>query len=179
MSGSARGLAKSAGLRAAAALVGAAGALGLAAAPAAAAGTQLARSAPWATDARVPPKVREQCGLETRIPRAIADRSSEVELVDGAPDRARGRALALSIGDVHAPGGGAFSGPKWAEVRGELTESGKLIGSFRAKRFTTGGAWGVFQGTCSILGRVADALGQDIAAFLESPRLNAELGDAR
>jgi hypothetical protein len=179
MSNSERGIATAIGLRATAALLSGAAAMGLVAAPAAAAKIQVAKSAPWAREARVPEKVREQCGFQTRVPQAIADRSAQVELVDGAPSRASGRALELTIGDVHAPGGGVFSGPKWGEVRGELYENGKRIGSFRAKRYTTGGVFGIFQGNCSILGRVANALGQDIAAFLESPRLDAELGDAR
>jgi hypothetical protein len=37
----------------------------------------------------------------------------------------------------------------------------------------------MFMGSCSILDRVANAMGQDIAAFLSAPRVDAALGDAR
>jgi hypothetical protein len=169
---SARSLLAGAGL-------GAVAALALAAAPAGAAKVQLASSAAWAADARVPEKVRAQCALETGIPKAIAAASTDVELVSGKVNRAQGRALEITIHDVHAPGGGVFSGPKWGNVTGELYENGKLIGSFRARRSTMGGAWGMFMGSCSILDRVSKALGQDIATFLTAPRLDAALGEAR
>lgn len=154
-------------------------ALVLAAAPAGAAKVQLASSAAWAPNAQVPEKVRAQCGLETRIPKAIADHSTDVELVSGKTNHAQGRVLEVTIHDVHAPGGGVFSGPKWGNVTGELYENGKLVGSFRARRSTMGGPWGTFMGSCSILDRVSNALGQDIATFLTAPRLDAALGDAR
>ena len=93
--------------------------------------------------------------------------------MDGALDRKKGRVLALEITEVHAPGGGAFSGPKWMSVKGELFDNGKQIGSFRAKRLSTGGAFGGFKGTCAIIGRCSKTLGSDIAGWLGSPTPNA------
>jgi len=80
---------------------------------------------------------------------------------------------------VHAPGGGAFSGPKWMSVRGALHENGKVIGSFCAKRINGGGPFGQFKGTCAIVGRSAKVIGRDIAGWLEKPTQDAKLGDAR
>lgn len=119
----------------------------------------------FASTATVRAQVRTQCELQTLIPAAIADRSSDVELVDG-----KGQ-LSLEISEVHAPGGWIFSGPKWVEVKGSL--DGK---SFRAKRFSTSPFAG---GTCGILARIARALGEDIAAWLGDPYNNAGLGDAQ
>jgi hypothetical protein len=64
-------------------------------------------------------------------------------------------------------------------VRGQLYDRGRQIGSFRAKRYSTGGAFGAFKGTCAIIGRCTKALGQDIATWLAAPSQNAEIGDAR
>ena len=64
-------------------------------------------------------------------------------------------------------------------MKGELYDRGKQIGSFRAKRFSGGGAFGAFKGTCAIIGRCTKTLGQDIATWLAAPTQNAELGDAR
>ena len=133
-----------------------------------------ATTAPFAKGARVPPKVKAECGLSEAIPKAVADHSADVKLVASAP-RSEGRTLELVIGDIHAPGGGAFSGPKWMEVKGTLRDRGKAIGSFRAKRYSTF----PFAGTCGILARIAKALGADIAGFLENPSKDATLGDAR
>ena len=153
----------------------------LAAMPAAAADTtKILRSIPFAANAQVPPAVRDQCALQTKVPEFIQQAAgSSVELVDGALDRKKGRALVMEITEVHAPGGGAFSGAKWMSVKGELYDKGKQIGSFRAKRFSAGGAFGGFKGTCAIIGRCTKAIGDDIASWLASPTPNAELGDAR
>ncbi|MDJ0785687.1 MAG: hypothetical protein QNK05_02695 [Myxococcota bacterium] len=124
----------------------------------------------------VPKAVREECELQTKVPSFLAEYSSQVKLVDGL---GKGRKIEMAITEVHAPGGGAFSGPKWLEVTGTLSENGKKLGSFRAKRFSTGGAFATFKGTCSIIGRTTRAIGQDIATWLEEPTMNAELGDAR
>jgi len=157
------------------------GALALASPPDAAADTtRILRSIPFAANAAVPAAVRDQCELQTKVPEFIAQSAgSSVELVDGALDRKKGRVLELEITEVHAPGGGGFSGPKWLTVKGELYDKGKQIGSFRAKRFSTGGAFGGFKGTCAIIGRCTKAVGGDIASWLGSPTPNAELGDAR
>ena len=153
----------------------------LAAAPARAAEVvKIQRSIPFATTAQVPPKVRDSCQLQSKLSGFIAESAgSSVQVVDGPLPRGVGRVLEMEITEVHAPGGGAFSGPKWMTVKGELFDRGKSVGSFRAKRFTTGGAFGAFKGTCSIIGRCTKALGQDIAAWLAAPTANAEIGDAR
>jgi hypothetical protein len=138
------------------------------------------RSIPFASTAQVPPAVKEQCQLETKLPEFLSQAAGgSVQRVDGALNRKVGRVLEMEITEVHAPGGGAFSGPKWMSVKGELYDRGKQIGSFRAKRVTTGGAFGAFKGTCSIIGRCSKAIGEDIARWLAAPTQNAEIGDAR
>ena len=110
---------------------------------------------------------------------ASAQAGSSVELVDGAVNRKSGRVLEMEITEVHAPGGGAFSGAKWMTVNGNLYDRGKSIGSFRAKRYSTGGAFGGFKGTCAIIGRCSKAIGDDIARWMAAPTPNANLGDAQ
>lgn len=158
----------------------AAGALALTAPQASAQATKVQRSIPFAKNAAVPDAVRNQCELQTKVPEFLAQSAgSSVELVDGALNRKLGRVLEMEISEVHAPGGGAFSGAKWMTVNGSLYDRGKQIGSFRAKRFSTGGAFGGFKGTCAIIGRCTKAIGQDIAGWLASPTQNAQLGDAQ
>lgn len=120
----------------------------------------------YASTATVRSEVRAQCELQKLIPAAIANNSSDVQLVDG-----KGQ-LSLEISDVHAPGGWIFSGPKWVEVKGSLGDK-----SFRAKRYS---AFDPFSGgTCGILAKIARALGADIARWLSDPFTGAELGDAQ
>jgi hypothetical protein len=143
-------------------------------ASAAGAATQVQRSIPFDEGAGGSEKVRSECQIQTRVPEAVKEFAADVELVDGALNK-NGRALELSIMEVHAPGGGPFSGPKWMAVYGKLYEKGKMVGSFRAKRLSTG----AFRGTCSTLARCAQSIGEDIAKWLQAPSMDAELGDAR
>lgn len=140
-------------------------------ASAAQAATQVARSIPIAPGAGASGAVQQECQLQTLVPQAIQTAGADVTLVDGKP---QGRWLDLTISEVHAPGGGPFSGPKWMAVSGTLHDRGKVIGSFRAKRVTTG-----VRSTCGSLAKVATVIGRDIAGWLTAPSLNAEIGDAR
>jgi hypothetical protein len=139
---------------------------------AASAATQLARTAAFAPNAGASSAVQSECQLQTLVPQGVQGASSEVTLVD-APSKG-GRWLELTISEVHAPGGGLFSGPKWMTVTGTLYDRGKKLGSFRAKRITTGA-----RSTCGSLQKIAQVIGQDIAAWLAAPTANAEIGDAR
>ena len=138
--------------------------------------TQVLRAIPYAKGVEVRQAVRDQCQLETKVPGYIAEFGSDVVLVDRLGG---GRVLELAITEVHAPGGGGFSGPKWMTVTGTLREGRRVVGTFRAKRFTTGGAFAAFKRTCSIIGRCTKAIGRDIAAWLENPGMDSKLGDAQ
>jgi len=143
--------------------------------PATAVEAQVLKTIPFTVE--VPGPVKEECALDTRVPGFIKSSGGDVVLVDKFSKS--GRRLELSITEIHAPGGGIFTGPKWMTVVGKLHNGGKLEGSFRAKRFSGGGAFASFKGTCAIIGRAAKAIGQDIAGWLNAPSMNAELGDAR
>jgi hypothetical protein len=119
-----------------------------------------------ATDA-----VREQCGLQTSLPEWVRSAASDVELVSGKPQG--GRVLELRVIEVHAPGGGPFSGPKWMLVGAELKEGGRTVASARGKRVTAE----PFGGTCGQLQKVGRAIAVDIGAWLSNPTAGAELGD--
>jgi hypothetical protein len=158
----------------------AAGAVVLIAAVSAPAGegtVRVLRSIPFDSEANASQKVKDGCKLETKVPHFLASYSDRVELVD-ALGKKRGRVLELTISDVHAPGGGAFSGAKSMSVTGVLRENGKKIGSFEAIRFSSGGMFGGYKGTCAIVGRCAKTIGKDIATWLENPGMNSRLGNS-
>jgi hypothetical protein len=144
----------------------------LLAASGAQAAVQVASSIPFAPNAGASGAVQQECQLQTLVPQAIQQAGADVQLV-GAPAKG-GRWLELSISEVHAPGGGMFSGPKWMAVSGKLYDKGKVIGSFRAKRISTG-----LRSTCGSLAKIATVIGRDVAAWLTAPSMNAEIGDAR
>jgi hypothetical protein len=131
-----------------------------------------APSAEWVAPERAPAHVRERCGLEAEIPRRLQALAPSVRLADGEA----ARRLVLRIEAVHAPAGGAWSGPKWIEVSGVLREGDRTAGSFRARRSSLGGPFAPFLDTCAILERCARAIASDVAAWIEDPTLDAQLG---
>lgn len=136
---------------------------------------------PFAADSGATGNVKAECTLETRLPQFIAEAARRgVKVVIGPPpeEGAQGKYLYLEFTHVLGAGGGAWSGPKSVTAKGELIENGEIIGSFISSRYSTGGAFGAYKGTCSILGRCIKAMGKDIAAWLRSPTMDAQLGDA-
>jgi hypothetical protein len=133
------------------------------------------KAVPYAEKVDVTDAVRNECELGEKVSAFLAKSASNARFSE---DTSQGRYLHMEITEVFAPGGGAWSGPKWMTVTGTLTEDDKPVASFRAKRFSTGGAFGGFKGTCSIIGRCTKAIAGDIAAWLKSPVDGAELGDA-
>ena len=136
---------------------------------------------PFAEGSGASDKVKDECTLDTRLPQFIAEAAGRgVKVVVGpAPEEgAVGKFLYIEFTHVLGPGGGAWSGPKSVSVKGELIENGEVIGSFIGSRYSTGGAFGGYKGTCSILGRCIKALGKAIAGWLKSPTMDAALGDA-
>lgn len=131
---------------------------------------------PIAEDVDVSPAVRNECQLGEKVSSFLAEFSPDVKVSE---DTTQGRYLRMTITEVTAFGGGAWSGAKWMTVKGTLVENDKPIASFRAKRYSTGGAFGGFKGTCSIIGRCTKAIAQDIAEWLKNPVDDARLGDAQ
>jgi hypothetical protein len=146
-------------------------------APAGEGSVKVLSSVPFEDEDVASKKVRDGCELQTKVPHFLSEYSDKVELVDG-PLGKSGRVLELKITAVHAPGGGAFSGAKSMTVEGVLREKGAEIGSFTATRFSGGGVFGGYKGTCAIIGRCAKVIGKDIAEWLEDPKKDSELGDA-
>ena len=138
------------------------------------------REVPFAVGVDVTPAVRAECTLDTRLPQFIVDgagRGVDVVIAD-TTENVTGKVLQLEFTNILGFGGGAWSGPKSVTVTGKLYENGQLIGSFVASRYSTGGAFGGFKGTCSILGRCIETLGVDIGRWLQSPAMDSRLGNA-
>lgn len=134
----------------------------------------------FAKDCRVNDKVRKECQLEEKTLQFIKEfnRSNYSNLVTEKPASGDYHVLTAEIIEVMGAGGGAWSGAKSLKVKGTLTDSqGKVLGSFEAGRYSGGGAFAGYKGTCSIMGRCTKAIGKDIGIWLSSPTMDAFLGD--
>jgi len=153
----------------------------LIAAPANADTYTISDTLPFAEGSGASSKVKSSCKLETKLPgfiRSAAKNGVAVELATEPLDNVEGKVLYIEFTHVLGSGGGAWSGPKTVTVHGELRENGEVIGTFTASRYSSGGAFGGFKGTCSILGRCVKTLGSDIALWLQNPTMDAMLGNS-
>jgi len=132
-------------------------------------------------DAAVDPVVRDTCKLDTRLPYYLYIKlTNKFEVVPSKTldDAGDAKALTLVIQNVQGDAsGGAWFGRKGVTLRGTLRENGKVIGSFNARRRSTGGALGPFKEGCEIFERCVKELAVDVAEWLEKPRMDAWLGE--
>lgn len=125
--------------------------------------------------------VRVKCRLPEKLSifvQKYSKKSADIKVVDGDLKDIEGKVLDIKIINVHGPGGGTYTGAKYVAVEGKLMENGKVISSFIGARYSGGGFYGGFKGTCSILGRCVKAIGKDVAKWLRNPKDGARLGDA-
>jgi hypothetical protein len=142
----------------------------------------VAKKAPYNKSLSVPDAVRAECALETKVPEFVQEFAKKgfdnVVLTDAVSAKTAGKALSMKIVDITGTGGGAWSGPKHVTIEGTLWQNGKVAGTFVASRYSGGGAFGGYKGTCAILGRCAKALGKDVATWALAPNMDARLGDS-
>lgn len=132
-------------------------------------------------DADVPKAVLDECKLETVLPDAVSDEAkdvgTQVSFTTKATEAEAGRVLWLEITDVIADGNAFIGHRKAMTVKGRLYEDGKVVGSFKDRRTSMGGAFGGFKGNCGVLVRTAKAIGEDIGKWLAAPKMDDKLGD--
>jgi len=152
------------------------------AAPSFAQSVQTASAVPYAEDAEIQRKVREECSqLGSQLAQFTQEFAREsgvqVQLVDSVDTGAEGRVLQMEIVEAVSMGNAFIGHQKYSRVRGALYENGEKIAEFRGRRNSMGGAFAGYKGSCSVLGRTVKALGKDIAQWLANPEDEAELGD--
>lgn len=139
----------------------------------------IADSVPYASNANVPHAVKSECATGPDFSKFLKSyaRSQGFDPVSKENAPAGALVLDVEIDHVYAPQGGAWSGPKYVTALGKLVEGGKEVGSFRVKRTTSGGAFAVFKGTCSFVGRNVKAMANDIGRWLNNPSKDSRLGE--
>lgn len=138
----------------------------------------ISESTPFAEGNGASDNVKEECSIETRLPKYLKDyakKHTNVVFTTEPLESAEGKVLYLEFEHVFAPGGGGYSGAKSVSVVGELKENGEVIASLTADRAAL---FGITPGTCSMLKRAVKKLGQDIGNWLKEPTMDAMLGDA-
>lgn len=133
---------------------------------------------PFAKNADVPDKVKAECNLGMKLSKFIKVYAKKSGFdVQSSSSAASDLILDVEMTSAFANPGGAFSGAKTLHIKGSARQNNKVIGTFEGRRYSMGGAFAAFKGTCSIIGRNTKALGRDIATWLKAPTKDAKLGD--
>lgn len=143
-------------------------------------GTLLIKPIVFKKDAYIRDAVKQECNLDGKLAQFIdeyaASQYAQI-ITDGAKGPADAQVLEIEIESVMGAGGGAWSGAKDVVINGVLTQKGKKLGDFKGRRFSGGGMFGGYKGTCAILGRCVKTLGRDVSEWLRNPTDKGVLGD--
>ncbi|HVF35316.1 MAG TPA: hypothetical protein VND91_08330 [Candidatus Saccharimonadia bacterium] len=141
------------------------------------------RPVPLSEDNEIAGNIKRECELGDKLAHYIAEfgraGGQEVRFVASDASPGDGRFLEVEIRDAMSTGNAFVGHRKSVSVRGKLHDDGRVIGSFRARRDSMGGAFGGYKGSCSVLGRTVKALGKDIVDWMAAPRMDADLGDLK
>lgn len=128
----------------------------------------------YAPGAGVVDKVREECQIESMLATRVSDvlrrrnKGGDGRIAAGT-DAGEAQVMRLQITHILGVGGGAWTGPKAITVNAELIEGGKVVRHVKLNRWSIGGFWGAFKGTCSILNRSAVVLAKDLNRWARDP----------
>ena len=120
--------------------------------------------------------LRQECDWNRTTAAYLASESEGRVVLPGSTARpAPNKRLTLVTQTLHTVGGGIWTGPKWVVIEGKLTEDGKTIGSFEGRRQSIRGSLS----GCKTVRELGEAVADDILGWLDAPKMNSKLGDAR
>lgn len=137
---------------------------------------QMQSPVPFAEDNDIEDNIKSECRIGEQLAEYVKQYAKvPVELTAQAPSG--DRVLQLEIVDAVSMGNAFLGHQKFTKVKGTLFENGQKVASFKGRRNSMGGAFGGFKGSCAVLGRTVEVLGEDIGTWLASPVDGASLGD--
>ena len=141
------------------------------------------QAVPLNEDAEISGAVKAECHLGENLSQYVMDnaqkRGMTVTRTADLSSTSPGRVITMEITSAVADGNAFMGHHKSMSVKGSLYQDGKLVGNFKARRISMGGAFGGFKGNCQVLDRVNKELGEDIAEWMLAPGMNGLLGDLK
>lgn len=138
-------------------------------------------SIPFSKDAFIKASIKEECDIQKQLSdytkKYSNDNSVNVEFDDNATKDNSQYYLDLEIIDAISEGNPFLGHNKRTRVSGDLYKNGNRIASFKGQRHSSGGFGAGFKGSCSVLGRTVQSLGEDISVWIKQPRDGSMLGE--
>lgn len=125
--------------------------------------------------------IKEECTL----PKALSDNIVKNSINNGLDVRVERNVgknrfeLKVQIEQAVSAGNAFVGHNKFVAISGAIVKGNKVYYTFDAARLSGGGYFGAYRSSCSVLGRIARALGKDVAIWLKNPYDNAKLGDTQ
>ena len=142
---------------------------------------QMQRPIPYSEDGDIADNIKQECKINEQLADFVQQDAKrqgvDVQFSNGPLDTTTGRVLELRITNAISMGNAWIGHQKAASAVGTLYENGAKVASFKARRHSMGGAFAGYKGSCSVLGRTVEAMGEDIGTWLKSPVDGAKLGD--
>lgn len=138
---------------------------------------QLQRPVPYVQDNDISDAIKNECRIGEQLADFVKQYSSVPIEFSNGPASGKGRVLQLEIVDAVSMGNAWLGHQKFTKVRGTLLQDGQKVAGFKGRRNSMGGAFAQYKGSCSVLGRTVQALGEDIGHWLANPVDGANLGD--
>lgn len=136
---------------------------------------------PYKKDAAIAANIKTECALNSQLSENIQAYGNDYNVaIVRSPSLnkdAHGKVLMLEITEAVSQGHAFVGHRKFVKIAGTLYNDGKKVAAYTATRFSGGGFWGAYKGSCSVLSRTVKTLGKDTALWLSSPVDGAHLGD--
>ena len=136
---------------------------------------------PYQKGAPIAANVRRECTLNSQLSEFIQSYGKENNIGVIRTPRFKkndnGNVLHIEIVNAVSQGNAFLGHRKFTQIEGTLFNSGKKVAGFTAARFSGGGFFGGYKGSCSVLGRTVKTLGKDIAEWLTNPIDGMHMGD--
>ena len=139
-----------------------------------AASTMLEVPVTYHPNAGVVAAVKQECQIETMLSTRVGAMLAKLNktgdgTIESGLEASDSTVLRLQITHILGVGGGAWTGPKAITLTAELLENGKQVRQTKINRWSVGGVFGAFKGTCTILERSADAITKDLNRWVRNP----------
>ncbi|MBS1229663.1 MAG: hypothetical protein H6R17_2940 [Proteobacteria bacterium] len=118
--------------------------------------------------------VKQECQIESMLSTRVGSMLGKLNktgdgTIETGLEASDNTLLRLQITHILGVGGGAWTGPKAITLTAELLENGKVSRKTKINRWSVGGVFGAFKGSCTILERCADAITKDLSRWVQNP----------
>jgi len=135
----------------------------------------------FAPNSRVARNIKAECTLQGSLAKSIAKYAANngINVVIKNNIKSSDLKLDVKIEQAVSSGNAAIGHNKFVTISGSILKGNKEYYSFDAARLSGGGYFGGYRTSCSVLNRIASALGKDVANWLTDPYDNAMMGDTQ